>query len=190
MPGTMTGLLTLEEFAALPDDGRRLELVRGEVRELSPVHGPAATVASNIIWLLMAHVVPRKLRRVYSDATGFALLGAQHTNRVPDVAFVRADRLPPGGIRPGPLRFVPDLVVEVLSPSETASILEDKLADYREAGAALIWVVDPVVRLVTVHPADAPSYSLREGNALTGDRVLPDFRCAAAELFEGLADDA
>lgn len=192
MPGTTTALLTLEAFAALPDDGRRLELVRGEVREMSPVHGPAATVASNVVWLLMAHVVPRKLGRVYSDATGFALLGAQHTNRSPDVAFIRADRLPARGIGPGPIRMAPDLVVEVLSPSETASILEDKLADYREAGTPLIWVVDPVVRLVTVHPADAPSSSLREGHELTGGRVLPGLRCAVAELFEGLApaDDA
>jgi len=188
----MPELITLEQFAQLPDTGERLELVRGKVRVMSPVHGPAATVASNILGLLFAHVTPRKLGRIFSDNTGFALLGGEHTNRSPDVAFVRADRLPPGGIRPGPLRFVPDLVVEVLSPSERAAVHEDKLADYRTAGTPLIWVVNPPHRLVTVHPADAPSYTLREGDELTGGRVLPDFRCAVAELFEGLAppDDA
>jgi len=182
-----TELLTLEEFAALPDDGRRLELVRGEVREMSPAHGPAATVAGNVLKLLILHVEPRKLGRVYSDATGFALLGAEHTNRSPDVAFIRAGRLPAGGIRRGPLRIVPDLVVEVLSPSERAATLEEKLADYRKAGTPLIWVISPPHRLVTVHPADAPSYTLREGDTLTGGRVLSDFRCAVADLFEDLA---
>jgi Uma2 family endonuclease len=188
----MPELITLEQFAQLPDTGERLELVRGRVRVMSPVHGPAATVASNINGLLTLHVWPRKLGRIFSDNTGFALLGAQHTNRSPDVGFIRADRLPPRGIGPGPIRIAPDLAVEVLSPSETASTLEDKLADYREAGTPLIWVVDPQSRLVTVHPSDAPSYSLREGDELTGGRVLPDFRCAVAELFEGLAppDDA
>ncbi len=188
----MPELMTLEQFAALPDTGERLELVRGRVRVMAPVHGPAATVASNVVGLLILHVLPQKLGRVYSDNTGFALLGAEHTNRSPDVAFIRGDRLPPRGIGPGPIRIAPDLVVEVLSPSETASVLEDKLADYRAAGTPLIWVVDPTHRLVTVHPADAPSYSLREGDALTGGRVLPDFRCSVAELFEGLApaDDA
>lgn len=183
----MPELMTLEQFAALPETGQRLELVRGEVRVMSPVHGPAATVASNIVGLLILHVLPRKLGRVYSDNTGFALLGAEHTNRSPDVAFIRAERLPPAGVGPGPMRLAPDLAVEVLSPSETASTLEDKLADYRRAGTPLIWVVDPRHRLVTAHPADAPSSSLREGDTLTGGRVLPDFRCAVAELFDGLA---
>lgn len=178
-------LLTLDEFAALPNADEPMELVRGEVRLLSPTHEPASTVASNIFWLLSSHVRPNRFGRVYGDNAGFALLGAQHTSRSPDVAFIRADRLPAQMPR-GPIRIVPDLAVEVLSPSETASVLEDKLADYREAGTPLIWVVDPEFRHVVVHPADAPSSTLREGDTLTGGRVLPDFRCAVAELFEGI----
>lgn len=187
MPDTTTELMTLEQFAELPDTEERLELVRGRVRVMSPVHGPAATVASNIVGLLTLHVLPRKLGRIFSDNTGFALLGAEHTNRSPDVAFIRADRLPPRGIGPGPIRIAPDLVVEVLSPTERAVILEEKLADYRRAGTPLIWVANPPHRLVTVHPADGPSYTLREGDTLTGGRVLPEFHCAVSELFEGLA---
>jgi len=178
-------LLTLDEFAALPNADEPMELVRGEIRPLSPAHGPASIVASNVFWLLSSHVQPRRLGRVLGDNVGFALLGAQHTSRSPDVAFIRADQLPARMPR-GPIRIVPDLVVEILSPSETASILEDKLADYREAGTPLIWVVDPEFRHVVVHPGDAPSFTLRAGDTLTGGRVLPDFRCAVAELFEGV----
>ena len=178
-------LLTLEEFAALPNADDPMELVRGEVIPLSPAHGPASTVASNIFSLLSAHVRPGRLGRVYGDNAGFALLGAQHTSRSPDVAFIRADKLP-ARMPKGPIRLVPDLVVEVLSPHETAAYLEEKLADYREAGTSVIWVVDPERRFVTVHPDDAPSYTLREGGTLTGGRVLPEFSCAVAELFEGV----
>lgn len=188
MPDVTTGLLTLEEFAALPDDDLRpLELVDGEVRVMAPAHGPAATVASNVHFLLSAHVRARGLGRVYVDNAGFALLGSRHTNRSPDAAFIRADRLPADGVGPGPIRIAPDLTVEVLSPTETASILEEKLDDYRAAGTPLVWVIDPDRRTVMVLPNDAPFYVLREGDTLTGDRVLPDFCCAVAELFEGVA---
>lgn len=178
-------LLTLEEFAALPNADDPMELVRGEVIPLSPAHAPASTVASNMFWLLSAHVRPRCLGRVYGDNAGFALLGAVHTSRSPDVAFIRADKLPER-MPQGPIRIVPDLVVEVLSPHESASYLEEKLADYREAGTAVMWVVDPERRFVTMHAIDAPSFTLRKGATLTGGRVLPDFSCAVAELFEGI----
>ncbi len=184
-PVAPPALLTLEEFAALPTADAPMELVRGEVIPLSPTHEPASTVAGNIFGLLYTHVRPRKLGRVYGDNAGFALLGAVHTSRSPDVAFVGRDKLPERMPR-GPTRLVPDLVVEVLSPNESASYLEEKLADYREAGTAIMWVVDPERRFVTVHSSDAPEYTLREGATLTGGRVLPEFTCAVAELFEGV----
>lgn len=186
-PVAPPALLTLEEFAALPNADDPMELVRGEVVPLSPAHGPASTVASNIFGLLYTHVRPRKLGRVYGDNAGFALLGAVHTSRSPDVAFIRADKLPSGGIGPGPIRIAPDLVVEVLSPHESAAYLEEKMADYREAGTAVIWVVDPRRRFVSVHRLDAATVTLREGQTLTGAPVLPEFVCAVADLFEGLA---
>lgn len=164
-----------------------MELVRGEGIPLSPAHGLAATVASNTPGLLFSHIRPRRLGRVWGDNAGFALLGAVHTSRSPDVAFIRAERLPAAGIDPGPIRIAPDLAVEVLSPHESAAHLEEKLADYREAGTALLWVVDPRRRFVTVHRLDRAPQTLRVGATLDGAPVLPEFRCEVAELFEGLA---
>ena len=187
MPDVMTTAMTVDEFLALPADGRPIELVRGEIRELTPSYEPAMTVAANLMGLLYTHVHPRRLGRVYMDGGTFVLLEQQHTVRSPDIAFVRADRLPADGVRYGSIRCSPDLAVEVLSPSDTASVLQEKLADYREAGTALFWAVDPGTRSVTVYLDDAPPYTPREGDTLTGGRVLPDFRCAVAELFEGVA---
>lgn len=180
-------LLTLEEFAALPEDGTRRELVRGVMRVMSPAHGPAAVVASTIHFLLAAHVRPRRLGLTFADTTGFALLGAEQTHRSPDVAFVRANRLPPEGIGPGPIRVAPDLVVEVLSPNESASYLRAKLATYRAAGTPLVWIVDPAERTVDVEALGAAPRTLGAEDTLDGGAVLPEFRCRVAELFEGLA---
>jgi Uma2 family endonuclease len=100
---------------------------------------------------------------------------------------VRADRLPPEGIGPGLLRFAPDLAVEVLSPSESASELEEKLADYTAAGTRLIWVVDPARRTVMILDQSRPVRWLQESDVLEGEAVVPGFSCRVAEIFEGIA---
>jgi Uma2 family endonuclease len=74
-----------------------------------------------------------------------------------------------------------------LSPSESASELEEKLDDYRSCGTPLIWVVDPVRRTVMIVASDAPVRWLREGDTLDAVNVIPGFRCAVEELFEGIA---
>ena len=85
------------------------------------------------------------------------------------------------------LKLAPDLAVEVLSPSETASELEEKLDDYLVSGTRLIWIVNPVRRTVMVVSNDAPVRWLREGETLDGGAVVPGFSCAVAEIFEGIA---
>ena len=75
----------------------------------------------------------------------------------------------------------------MLSPSDTASEPQEKLDDCFGAGTAAVWLIDPRRRTVEVHAPDAPVRRLRDGDALDGAPVLPDFRCAVADLFEGLA---
>lgn len=75
----------------------------------------------------------------------------------------------------------------MLSPSESASELSEKLADYRAAGTSLVWVIDPVKRTVAVIAVDAPVVWLGVDEPLTGGEVVPGFRCGVGELFEGLA---
>ena len=108
---------------------------------------------------------------------------------VPDLSFVRADRLPQDGIGPGLLNVAPDLAVEVLSPSESASTLEERLDDYAFAGTHLLWVVDPVRRTVTLIAANAPVRWLREGDTLDGGIPIPGFSCQVSDIFDGIARD-
>ena len=181
--------MTLEEFLEyeLPDSAYKAELVRGELRLMPPPGGAHGVAASNLVFTLSLHVRRHGLGRVLGDNVGYELLRLPRTVRAPDGSFVRADRLPPAGIGPGLLKLAPDLAVEVLSPSESASELEEKLADYTAAGTPLVWVLDPRRRTVMVVAADAPVRWLGEGDALDGGAVIPGFACPVAELFEGIA---
>ena len=184
--GTM--LMSPEEFLVyqLPDD-ERAELVRGELRVTPPPGSPHAVVVVNLVVLLFAHVKRHGAGQVFPDGAGYQLPDLPSTVRIPDTSFVRADRLPKDGVGPGLMKLSPDLAVEVLSPSETAWALEEKLDDYRACGTPLIWVVDPKRRTVMIVASDAPVRWLREGDTLDGGRVLPGFSCGVAELFEGVA---
>ncbi len=181
-------VMTVDEFLVHPSpEGVKTELVRGEVRVSPPPGGPHGFAGSNLVALLAAHVNPRRLGKVLGDGVGYELLQLPRTVRVPDASFVRADRLPANGIGPGLLKFAPDLAIEVLSPSETASELDEKMDDYLRSGTTLMWVVDPVRRTVMVIASYAAVVLLHDEDTLSGGRVLPDFSCNVAEIFEGIA---
>lgn len=180
-------LMTPEEFLVYPLEDVKGELVRGELRVTPPPGGPHGRAATNLVFLLSLHVRPRGMGWVFCDGVGYQLLQLPRTVRVPDLSYVRADRLPREGIGPGLMKLAPDLAVEVLSPSESASDIGEKLDDYRMSGTPLVWVVDPVRRTVMVVSSDAPFQLLREGDTLVGSDVIPGFSCAVDEVFEGIA---
>ena len=181
-----TAILTADEFEAHPAANEHNELVRGRIRMMTPASGLHGLVSGNVFRLLSNHVRQHRLGACFADSTGYTLPSLQNTVRAPDSSFVRADRLPPGAIGGGFLKLAPDLAVEVLSPSESASDLCEKLEDYLKAGTLLVWVIDPAKRIVSVFAAHAPALWLRVGDKLLGGEVVPGFACGVAELFEGL----
>lgn len=106
------------------------------------------------------------------------------TLRQPDVAFVRAGRLPPLEQRRSYSPVVPDLAVEIRSPSNTARELAAKVADYLRSGVRLVWVVELDTQTVTVHTPDTAAITLSAHDEITGGAVLPAFRCLVAAFFE------
>ena len=179
--------LSVEEFAVYDvPDWLRGELVRGEL-QVTPGPGAAHGAVTTILGTrLHIYVEARKLGRVLINCS-FELVQLPRTVRVPDVAFVRMDRLPADGIEPGFMRVPPDLAVEIISPSETRARLGEKLDDYRAVAIPLVWLIDPRKRTVTVIEGDLPAQQLGEGDALAGGTVIPGFRCEIRDLFEGLA---
>jgi Uma2 family endonuclease len=131
------------------------------------------------------HVERRGGGRVVVGDVGFVLRVPSDPERVraPDVAFVSPERLPSGRLPEGFLSGAPDLAVEVLSPSDNPIDIQQKVRDYLEAGARLVWVVAPQAKTLTVYRADGSARLLREQDVLDGEDVLPGFSIPAAELF-------
>ena len=188
MANTRSGrYVTAEEFLRLPNASDPGELVRGEVRMVTPAGGVHGIVASAIHVALTLFVDANGLGVCFGDNVGFLLPGLGDTVRSPHAAFVRAEQLRPGGLGQGWVPVAPDLVVEVLSPNETASELEAKLRDYRAAGTRLFWVIDPETRTVTVRGNASPDAWLTDRDMLDGGDVVPGFSLPVAKLFARLA---
>ncbi|MBI4538894.1 MAG: Uma2 family endonuclease [Gemmatimonadetes bacterium] len=177
------GPLTIEEFQRLPEeDAYRLELVRGRVvREPRPAaqHG---FVLARLCRLLGQHVDTHRLGHLFVDV-GVIVSTDPPTVRGPDLAFVAANRLPSGPPARGFLDLAPNLCIEVVSPSNTAAEIREKVREYLGAGTAEVWVVDPQTRSVIVHSSRGPSRTLSADDELDGGEVLPGFRLRLRSLF-------
>jgi Uma2 family endonuclease len=183
---TVETLATAEELLAMPDDGFHYELVEGEIRQMSPagiVHG---LVASQLDRLLGQHAFLNKLGATLTAEPSFRLSRDPDTVRVPDIAFIRRDRLRRRDRREACWPGAPDLAVEVLSPNDTPSEVDEKVSAWLDAGAAMVWVVNPAARSVTVSRRSAPIQTLTEQDELDGQDVVPGFRCRVSEIFETL----
>src|SRR5438105_13583009 len=89
---TVGTLMTADELLRHPDDGSRYELVRGELRKMSPSGARHGVVAAQIIGSLAGHVKAHRLGKVYASESGFRISRSPDTVRAPAAAFVRSER--------------------------------------------------------------------------------------------------
>ena len=177
--------MTAEEFCAFvhrPENEQRwFELVRGEVIELPVPQRPHGSVCANICGLLFIFKRQVGWGDVVSNDSGVVLEQDPDTVRGPDIAFFaepQADDEQEGYSLVPPL-----LAVEVLSPNDKANLLARKIADYLANGVALVWVVDPANRTVVVYRQANHPGAFFEEDEITGEEVLPGFRCKVADFF-------
>lgn len=171
---------TIAEYRSLPEEDRFLdELVRGRrVREPRPGRRHGTTVV-RLARALLDYADSHG--GVVTTETGFVLVEDPPTIRGPDVAWVRDPGKPysdPDGFFHG----APDLAVEVVSPSNSSSDIQQKVLEYFEAGARQVWVVHPRTRSVVAHSAHAARI-LREADVLDGGELLPGLELRVAEIF-------
>jgi Uma2 family endonuclease len=165
-------------------ENRLCELVDGSLVE-KPMGFRESLTAGVLLTLLRAFVVPRNLGLV-SGPDGMVRLFSGLV-RIPDVAFVSWDRVPGRRVPDAPIpTLVPNLVVEVLSESNTAAEMERKLGEYFASGVELVWLFDLEARTVAVHRPAARPETLPAGAELDGGPVLRGFRLAVAEVFAEL----
>jgi Uma2 family endonuclease len=181
---TTTKLVTAEDLWRMPDDGYRYDLIKGELIRMTPPgeeHGQVSMDLGGSVW---SFVRERDLGRVYAAETGFLLDEDPDVLMGPDVAFVAKGSLPVTRDRRKYLRVVPDLAVEIISPTDRLAAVRRKVAIYLEYGARLVWMVNPRRRTVTVFRPDRAEHLLTIKDELDGEDVLPGFRLPVAAIFE------
>ncbi len=179
---TAKTLLTAEDLLAMDED-ERYELVRGELVAMPPSPGVRhANVTSNLVTFLTLHGQFRGLGKVF-DNGGFRIERDPDTVRAPDVAFVVKDRLPQGDLPEGYLDLTPDIVVEVVSPSDSARRIQARVADWLRAGARLVWVAYPDTKTIMVYRSLTDVKVLTMEDVLDAAPVLPDFSVAVKDCF-------
>jgi len=177
-------LMTIEEFERLPDDGARLELVRGEVIEMTPAGSEHSEIGLVVGAALLTAARSSRAGRAFGADCGFVLAEDPPTVREPDAAFVRAERLPSGRVPKSFFPGAPDLAVEVVSPGDTATELRAKVGEYFAAGAQLVWVVYPDEREVYVYRSPTDIEVVRADGVLNADPVLPGLALCVADIFD------
>jgi Uma2 family endonuclease len=183
MSATLIRPITADELLAMPDDGNSYELVKGELRMSPPPGSEHGEIGMNLAGPLHQFIKRNDLGVVYAAETGFKLESEPDTVRAPDIAFVRKEVIEKTGRTPGYRSGAPDLVVEVLSPSDRAIEVEAKVAQWLEFGAQMVWVVSPKLHTVTVYRSVTEIVTLTKKDVLDGGDVVPGFRINVAEIF-------
>jgi Uma2 family endonuclease len=176
-----TGLLTGEELAEMGDIGP-CELVEGRLVPMSPTKSTHGATESNFARILGTFVHERDLGQVQVGEVGIYTRRNPDTVRGADLLFISRERLAqatPGSF----LDVAPELVVEIMSPTDRWTEVKKKLREYLAIGTKVVLVVDPEEKTVSVHRSLTDVRELAVGDALAIEEVLPSFRVDVAELF-------
>jgi Uma2 family endonuclease len=184
MATTQTQLLTAEDLLRLYSKGVRGELIRGELCETMPSGGKHGEVVVNMVIPMGSHIRSRRLGRLAASDSGVLLERDPDTVREPDIAYISAERLPLDVEVTGYYEVVPDLVVEVVSPGDSAREVMDKALMWLSYGTRLVWAVNPGSRTVDVYRPEERTVTLGVDDALDGLDILPGFTCPVSDIFD------
>lgn len=175
--------ITAEQLANLPDDGKRYELVCGELSAMSPHGGHHGRVAMKIGRLLGNFVEEHELGEVFAAETGFLLATNPDTVRAPDAAFLRADRFAKVEDVEGFLPVAPDLVVEVVSPNDSSSAVEEKAISWIHFGVRLVMVADPANRSIRMYREQGSIAVKFAGDQVDASDVVDGWKFSVDDVF-------
>jgi Uma2 family endonuclease len=191
MVKTGATLMTLDQFAEMYGDCGPFEIIEGEIVEMTPQVTRSALIGGRLFRKLADYVEAHQVGEAFIEAP-FVLAVASNWvkgSRVPDVMFVRAERLAQlaqddSDWQDKPLAIVPDLVAEIVSPTDKTSDVDRKIMRYLDDGVRVVWVIEPTVQTVTIHTAGSKQLTrLTAEDALTGGEVIPGFEIAISKLF-------
>ncbi len=177
-------LLTAEDLLRLSGQGVKGELIRGvlcETVSVGKVHGRIAMTFGSA---LVTHVKPRRLGTVIGSDAGVLVQRNPDTVREPDIAYISAERLPLDDQSDGYLEVAPEIVVEIVSPSDRNQEVNDKTLMWLAHGVLMVVEVYPAERAVMVHRPGAAAVTLAGDDVLDGGDVLPGFSLPLRDIFD------
>ena len=175
-------LLTAEEFIQRYED-EPVELEKGLVVENavpSLLHG---LVCGKLVRFLGNYIEERELGRVFTNDSWIKTRRSPDSVRGPDVQYISYERLPQGTVPGGLLDVIPELVVEVRSPSDSWNKMLKKSSEYIDTGVKVVVVIDPEQAAATIFRADELPQTLHNGDPLTLPDLFPGFTVPLAQLF-------
>ena len=174
--------MTAEELEQLPDDGQRHELVGGMLTTMAPPGGEHGEIAGLLAIYLGSYALANNLGWILLES-GFIVARNPDTVLSPDLAFITHERRAPVGRVKGFVPLAPDLVVEVISPNDLYTEVDEKVAKWLAAGVRMVLVIDPRHRIIKVHrPTSAAT--LTEADQIDGADVVPGWTLPVRMLFE------
>ena len=175
--------MTADELLAMPHNGYCYELIQGELRQMSPAGRQHGRIAAKIGSCLEAFVASNGLGETYAAETGFIIDTEPDTVRAPDVSFVARERAEAIAEERGFFPGAPDLAVEVISPNDRYSEIQEKVSDWLRAGTLMVVVIDPDQHTATVYRAPDDVCLLGASDVLDGGDVVPGWKVPLADLF-------
>lgn len=174
-----TPLITADDLLEIPDSDR-YELVRGEIITMSPTNVEHAFLESEVGRLLANFVSNHKLGWVFVGEVGIFTERNPDTVRGADVSYISRERAPQRP-RKGFLQIAPELVVEVVSPTDLWTNLNEKIEEYFALGVNWVWVVEPKRKAVRVY--HGPTAVTITTDTLHGEGILDGFVLSIPDLF-------
>jgi Uma2 family endonuclease len=183
---TIPKKMTAEQFfvwANNPKNGdRKWELEDGKVVEMPSPGERHAFVCWLAICLMSDYVRSRGIGYLLTNDCGLIVRRRPDTVRGPDIMLF-LERGEVTKMNAGFCDKIPALIIEILSPSDTMRKTTVRVNQYLKRGVRLIWVIDPVEQIVYIHRPEEFGKVLDDSEELTGNGILPDFRCKVSEFF-------
>ncbi len=183
---TERATVTPEELLEM-SDSKQYELVDGNLEE-KEVSYLSSLIGGEVFRRLSTYGLEHGLGTATPSDASFQCFDDDDPLKVrrPDVAFIARGRLPADELARGHVTVAPDLAVEVVSPNDYVYELNKKVQEYLRAGVRLVWVIDPENRTLLVHRADRTLAEFKPDDELTGEDVIPGFRCHVRDFFKPL----
>jgi Uma2 family endonuclease len=175
-------LYTPEDLLSMPDR-KNYELVDGHLVEKT-LSQLSSWVGGRLFSRLDRFLQEDPLGWAWPAELGYACFPDRPNKiRKPDGSFIRRERMPEGPTSEGYVHIPPDLAVEVVSPNDLWHEVGAKVEEYLAVGVSLVWVIDPELRMAYIYRRDGTVSRLRETDELSGENVIPGFRCPISSIF-------